>query len=149
MRFSGRKKIAVIIRVKPINFRASNGSNIRATDISPLNETGPLRLCSWGGGGGGLHGIAQKDKYVDLPTKHKMVLECKLRNLAKYVLPIQYIAVATATNQQCIIENVYERLSSFESVLVTFQDIKNDVTNERASIRMKLHNKHLLNDVVV
>ena len=28
-----------------LDFRASNGENIRATDLSPLNETGPVRLC--------------------------------------------------------------------------------------------------------
>ena len=34
-----------IMRAKPLDFRASNGENIRATDLSPLNDTGPV--CLW------------------------------------------------------------------------------------------------------
>ena len=32
------------IRANPLDFRASNGEKIRATDLSPLNETGPVHL---------------------------------------------------------------------------------------------------------
>ena len=39
-----RAKKTCSIRAKPLDFRASNGESIRATDLIPLNETGPVRL---------------------------------------------------------------------------------------------------------
>ena len=43
MSYSGKK--ACHIRAKPLDFRARNCENIRATDLSPpINETVPVRL---------------------------------------------------------------------------------------------------------
>ena len=42
------KKLATLL-IKPLDLRASNGENIRATDLSPLNELVPYAYARWVG----------------------------------------------------------------------------------------------------
>ena len=87
----------------PLDFRASDGENIRAIDLSPLNETGPVRL--WGGGGG-----VSFFKFISFSFLQQYIVPFIEHDLLQYKIAI--IAVKVLTRCTILISLMHYALCS-------------------------------------